>query len=250
MSDEDKLRKINQLLADYNLRLSSIRRIAGDPVSTFLDLSDSPAAYIGHGTKVISVKATEDGLEFTVSAAGGGASWCYADGQWYSMEIVCNNNLGSLFWIGANYLWAFPMHVGQTQSFDQIAACVYGGQAAGREFRLGIYKSNPATGYPGDLVCDSGVLSAASTSWKQAAITAALDAELHYLAILGSHNIQFRATRRAYVGTFLGRATPSNVYHGTCWRVIQAYGALPDPFPGGAVIRVEGYPVGILIRAV
>lgn len=38
---------------------------------TFLDLTDSPAAYGGHANKMVTVKATEDGVEFT-SIPGGG----------------------------------------------------------------------------------------------------------------------------------------------------------------------------------
>ena len=41
-------------------------------VSTFLDLTDTPADYSGQGGKVVKVKDTEDGLEF--GTGGGGAS--------------------------------------------------------------------------------------------------------------------------------------------------------------------------------
>lgn len=43
----------------------------------FLDLSDTPSAYIGQSGKVVSVKATEDGLEFT--AGGGGNVSSFTD---------------------------------------------------------------------------------------------------------------------------------------------------------------------------
>lgn len=248
--NEDKIKTINQLIADINLRLCEIRRIAGDPVSNFLDLSDTPGAYVGHGTKVVSVKAAEDGLEFIVGGAGGGGvTWAYVDGQWYGQDLIPNYNLGSLIYVGIDTLWAYPILIGQAQSFDKICACVYTA-VGGSNFRCGIYECNKTTGYPSDLVIDSGALSGASTGCKEANITATLDPELYYLAILADGNIRFRGTRRGYIRNFLGRSVCDAVYPDTAWSVSQAYGALPDPFPGGASLSQELYLIGIMIRAV
>ena len=41
----------------------------GGGAETFLELTDTPAAYTGDGGKVVSVKAAEDGLEFTTPAS-------------------------------------------------------------------------------------------------------------------------------------------------------------------------------------
>ena len=43
----------------------------GGGVSTFLDLTDTPSSYLGQSGKVVKVKTTEDGLEFTDPAAPG-----------------------------------------------------------------------------------------------------------------------------------------------------------------------------------
>ncbi|MCK4830997.1 hypothetical protein KA005_85595, partial [bacterium] len=39
--------------------------------STFTGLTDTPANYTGHSGKTATVKATEDGVEFTTPAGGG-----------------------------------------------------------------------------------------------------------------------------------------------------------------------------------
>ncbi|MCK9629705.1 MAG: hypothetical protein M0R37_14090, partial [Bacteroidales bacterium] len=44
--------------------------IASGGASAFTDLTDVPAAYTGHALKVVRVKATEDGLEFSTAGAG------------------------------------------------------------------------------------------------------------------------------------------------------------------------------------
>lgn len=41
----------------------------------FTDLLDTPAAYTGHGSKVVKVKAAEDGLEFLTESAATGVFW-------------------------------------------------------------------------------------------------------------------------------------------------------------------------------
>lgn len=41
------------------------------PIKTFLGLTDTPNSYSGQGTKVVSVKSDESGLEFTAGASGG-----------------------------------------------------------------------------------------------------------------------------------------------------------------------------------
>lgn len=48
------------------------RSTLGGGASAFTDLTDVPSAYTGQGGKVVSVKGTEDGLEFTTG--GGGSS--------------------------------------------------------------------------------------------------------------------------------------------------------------------------------
>lgn len=45
----------------------------GGGATAFTGLSDVPAAYTGHGGQYVTVKATEDGLQFT--AGGGGTAW-------------------------------------------------------------------------------------------------------------------------------------------------------------------------------
>lgn len=42
----------------------------GVGAAAFTDLTDVPASYTGQGSKIVSVKATEDGLEFTTAPAG------------------------------------------------------------------------------------------------------------------------------------------------------------------------------------
>jgi len=46
------------------------KKIGGRGISTFLELTDSPNTYAGQANKVVSVKATEDGVEFTTPSSG------------------------------------------------------------------------------------------------------------------------------------------------------------------------------------
>lgn len=57
----NEIKKINELIADLNLRLSAIRRVAG---ANFIGLVDTPSTYVDQEGKGCFVKRTEDGIEF------------------------------------------------------------------------------------------------------------------------------------------------------------------------------------------
>jgi hypothetical protein len=66
----------------------------------FIDLGDTPSSYTGQGTKVVSVKADESGLEFTPAGGGGGADtnavhYNAADGKTASEKQQARDNIGS-----------------------------------------------------------------------------------------------------------------------------------------------------------
>lgn len=48
--------------------------VVASSVSTFLQLTDTPSSYSGHGDKYLKVKSTEDGIEFSTISGGGGGS--------------------------------------------------------------------------------------------------------------------------------------------------------------------------------
>ncbi|GAH13726.1 unnamed protein product, partial [marine sediment metagenome] len=104
MSIADDLKKLERDIADFNRRLTNIRRTAGSflglidtpasyagqalkhfrvnagenalefiaAISTFLGLSDTPADYAGQTGKFCRVNVGEDGLEFAVGGGNGG----------------------------------------------------------------------------------------------------------------------------------------------------------------------------------
>lgn len=56
-----------------------INTITSLPIKTFLGLTDTPNSYSGQGTKIVSVKADESGLEFTTGSGGSGITSINSD---------------------------------------------------------------------------------------------------------------------------------------------------------------------------
>lgn len=82
---------------------------AGNPFATiddipivpedFIELGDTPSSYTGQGSKVVSVKSDESGLEFTDPSGGGGADtnavhYNAADGKTASEKQQARDNIG------------------------------------------------------------------------------------------------------------------------------------------------------------
>ena len=65
--------------------------------TTFLGNTDTPSTYVGQGSKVVSVKVDETGLEFTAASGGGGNNIYNADGTLTGNRTVSYNGFNLTF---------------------------------------------------------------------------------------------------------------------------------------------------------
>ena len=111
---------------------------------------------------------------------------------------------------------------------DQLVIKVQAGNAADRNVRIGFY-GVLATGLPGALIFDGGVVNCATTGIKAVAYTTQLSAGLYWLAhIKDSGSLYIADFRHAL--TPLG-FDPSSLTGTAGIKVNQTYGALPNPAP-------------------
>lgn len=135
--------------------------------------------------------------------------------------------------VGVDSIRTTPLIVPRATTFDRIAVEVTT-LAAGASARLGIYNDDGA-GYPGSLVLDAGTVSVATTGVKAITIDLKLAKGLYWCALVSDG----APTVRGVVALL----TPIGVLSGggggwqTGYYKAQTYGALPDPFPGGAGIQ-------------
>lgn len=99
-------------------------------------------------------------------------------------------------------------------------------------FACGLY-ALATNGMPGALVCDSGIISAASTGIKTASVNFNITAGYYYFAVNNSSTVHaFRTLMNAtrIGGAFLMQDT-TLIAQQDCFFYGTALGALPDPFP-------------------
>lgn len=152
-------------------------------------------------------------------------------------------------------LEAYPFIVPVSQTFDQMTVAVSTARPNGVA-RIGVYEDNGAV-YPGDRVYGSPELDCTVVGYKNVSFTPSiLSPGLYWLVINsdGDANISFRAmdynqTTPIQYYSILGK-DPANfvTVPQLFWRVAQAYGALPDPFPGGASGINNANMVTIMMR--
>jgi hypothetical protein len=136
--------------------------------------------------------------------------------------------------IGANLLWGqfWPLSRGATA--DRIAVSVQTAEA-GKVMRLGIYADDDLDGYPDRLVLDAGEADISATGTSALVIDQHLPGGLYFLAMLSDG-----ANAKLWMEDVPRFPSPLGTIGGApglptfAWRVAQAYGALPDPFPSGA----------------
>ena len=152
-------------------------------------------------------------------------------------------------------LYAYPFIVPVAQSFDRIVVGVSAAQAGGVA-RVGIYDDDGDV-YPDNLIVSSAELDCSVIGYKTTVIAETLDPGLHWLVIISDStaaNITFRAmdyNQSSPLSYFaiLGK-DPTNfvLTPGTHWSLADAYGALPDPFPGGASLINNENMITIMLR--
>lgn len=134
----------------------------------------------------------------------------------------------------ANYLYAVPFYLpGAPNNVVKIGIHVTGA-SAGTNFRLGIYADKGEKMlYPHKLLLDAGAVSAATTGTKSVEVRQGLPRGLVWVALLASHAAPTIRRIVDYMWAVLGYSEAGTA--GYChYRVAQAYGALPDPYPAGA----------------
>lgn len=202
------------------------------------DLGDVDAAAPNDGD-VLTWDAGDSAWEAQAGGAGGGAEnsmahrrsgRSYTSWEWYTSSTMIINR---------DYIYAIPFVVPVSQSFDQISCYVSTARTNG-VLRLGIYEDDGDV-YPGDLVVGSAALDGTAIGHKTQAITETIGPGLYWLAILsdGDADLGVRAidynsqNPQGWYG-ILGYddgnfITSPDLY----WKISQAYGAMPDPCPGG-----------------
>lgn len=143
----------------------------------------------------------------------------------------CIKNMGIPTTVGAqvlaNYLFAMPIYIPTTMTFDQIGFNVWTG-AAGHA-RIGIY-ADDGNVHPGALIFDSGEIDVTVAGEKIVVINQTLAAGLYWLALVSEVAPKTYAYPSTSAFAPRGQNTLSSVNRGSMC-VAQAYAALPDPCP-------------------
>jgi len=142
----------------------------------------------------------------------------------------------------ADSLKAMPFPVPRPITLDRIAIYVTTAGGAGAEMRLGIYNDGVNL-YPAGLLADYGTIDATTTGIKAIIINQALAKGMYWLACV-CNDATVKIPVALYHTSPLGYSDPR--YNAGNLSVSYNYGALPDPFPGGA--SESGYLYLISVR--
>lgn len=137
--------------------------------------------------------------------------------------------------ITADHLYAIPFVAARKMTVDRIA-CWVQSLVNPSNIRIGIY-ADGTNCYPGALVLDAGAVSGATVGGKIITIDQQLDKGLYWLALVSDAAPTFYGTL-GQGNLILGLVTTGYYYYYIGWDVVQAYGALPDPFTaGGSLVQ-------------
>lgn len=155
----------------------------------------------------------------------------------YSLLLTKNEAISG-YDIRANTLWAIAFPIPIQWTVDRIFRIRSGGAI---NCRLGIYNAGTNC-YPGTLRLDAGVLTSAGS---EIVISQTLPAGLYWLAIVAAAINLLICNEVTYYQGIIGSETVAlGMDMGPTWKVAQAYGALPDPFPAGASIAPQLLALG------
>lgn len=152
----------------------------------------------------------------------------YVPGRYYWGQSVMNAfATGS---ITLNRLYFFPYYNPTAETFDRITVEVTAGNAAGREARLGLFNS-AASGLPGTLLLDAGMVDCSTVGIKAIIISQLLAADTKYWRgiVVNNSGLIFQriAENLPHYGGSAAFTKEDLIY------MAHTYGALPDP--AGAV---------------
>ncbi len=139
-----------------------------------------------------------------------------------------------------------------TESFDRISIR-FSSTIATSVGRLGIYTWDAQSDRPDELLVDSGEQDWGTSGLKETVIDVTLTAGYYGMASLGG-----TAQPAVYTwgegnsgGCFIGNPTPASTFERLSGITIaQAYGALPNPFPAGALTYVTSTIPVVWLRRV
>lgn len=198
--------------------------------------------------KVVGTLARDSDGAAAQFGAGGGGSYTpprenyYANGLYYGKELA-HKSLATPTYV-ANALYAFPFR--RLIRIDALTVQV-NTAASGKNIIMGVYTSDPLTGYPKSLQRTSGSISVGTTGQKIGTF-AAYDCDgTEWLAFNNDANTAVFEAMCAtgsptgagltYDNGAMGLAVPS-----------QIFGALPATFPSGAAGFGSGTHVAIMAR--
>jgi len=163
-------------------------------------------------------------------------------GLWYRLPTVTSNR--GFVAPGANSLCAGLFWTPRRVRIDRIGCYVETAGAAGERARLGIYRENGDL-YPGELAVDGGEVAVDAVGHKELVVDVVLEPGHYFIALVtNSGAARFYRTWRAGMQV-IGSPDTSNLGR-VSWYVSYTYGALPDPFPAGAVQAGDGRCFGMV----
>lgn len=145
---------------------------------------------------------------------------------------ISDNGLSTLGAANLNFLYAIPLIVPISMTVDRIGIDIGLGNA-GTNVRLGIYRSTVI--YPGSLLLDTGtVVLGAIPGITSIIINQTLTPGLYWLAFLSDTDVSMSTFGSDSTICILGLGSTDFTVPLYAFRVAQAFGALPNPYPNGA----------------
>ncbi len=168
-------------------------------------------------------------------------------GRYYGSAVLVYSGMTTT-WLTNGNIYAVPFIVPVEQDFDEILINCSSG-VANAVGRLGLYDDDGDC-YPDNLLHGTAELDFSAAGDKSEAIVETLTPGLYWLAILiGTANPQVRAWYYNYqMFPLLGHTAGNDFIPYYFLYGAEAYGAMPDPFPGGITERDSGSPPCLFLK--
>lgn len=172
----------------------------------------------------------------------------FTSGRWFPQLV----GTGTALLITINVGYAYPIIIGNPHTFTDIGvnATVAG---TGGNLRFGLYADN-GSGYPGALIDDFGVISAASTGQISISGSNALASGLYWCVTAGqggsvqptlnTPSASSTTTAQIFGSSAAGIATTA-----VGWSITGLSGAMPNPFTTGGTLAAASSDVFTQMKA-